>query len=109
MMLLTIIFGLLAGFFAGNGLPYYAEGSARRDGNPSPFPNSPFVSVIIGWVAFVVAGVFWWLAQVPSHPLAGWISVAVGVLVVGLIHARNWPTQSVVALKGTRSDPASLM
>jgi hypothetical protein len=93
-MLLTVVFGLLAGFFAGDGLPYYAEGSARRDGNPSPFGKSPVVNVIIGWAAFVVAGVFGWLAQIPSHPVAGGISVAVGVLVVGLIHARVWPRKS---------------
>jgi hypothetical protein len=90
-MVLTVVFGLLAGFFAGNGLPYYAEGSAGRHGNPSPFSKSSVANVIIGWAAFVLAAVFWWLAQVPNNPLAGWISIAIGVLVVGLIHARNWP------------------
>jgi hypothetical protein len=87
---LTILLAFVAGFFAGNGLPYYLRGSVGDGRNPSPFRDSPAVSVVVGWGAFAIAGVAWAFAGVGSHPLAAWISAAAGVLAVGLIHARTW-------------------
>jgi hypothetical protein len=89
-MLPTVLLGFVAGFFAGNGLPYYTEGSIGHGVNPSPFRQSPVANVILGCAAFVVAGIAWAFAHVSRHPLAGYSAAAVGVLVVGLIHARTW-------------------
>ena len=89
-MALTITLAFVAGFFAGNGLPYYTEGSAGRGVNPSPFPNSAVVNVIVGWFALVVAGVSAYFADIPAHPVPGMVAVAAGWLAVGLIHANNW-------------------
>lgn len=88
-MLTTVLLALVAGFCAGNGLPYYNLGSIGGT-NPTPFGQSASVNVVVGWVMFVVAAICWRLAHVPSHPMAGYAAAAVGVLAVGLVHARIW-------------------
>lgn len=47
-MFLTIALAAVGGFMVGNGLPYYLEGSAGRGRNPSPFPDRPWVAVLVG-------------------------------------------------------------
>jgi hypothetical protein len=89
-MILTAVVAFLAGFFLGNGLPYYVQGSVGRGVNPSPFPDSPAVNVTVGWVALIIGGICLYLADVPAHPIAGVAAGAVGVLLVGLIHSREW-------------------
>jgi hypothetical protein len=89
-MVLTIALAFVAGFFAGNGLPYYTEGSAGRGVNPSPFPDSSVVNVIVGSTALLIAGVAAYVADIPARPVPGVIAAAAGWLTVGLIHARNW-------------------
>jgi hypothetical protein len=89
-MLLTVFLALVAGFFAGNGLPYYLQGSLGEGRNPSPLPDRPAVSVAVGLGAFVIAGVAWAFADVPAHPGPGWGAAAAGLLAVGLTHARTW-------------------
>ncbi|TDE11780.1 hypothetical protein [Jiangella asiatica] len=91
-MLLTTLLAFVAGFFAGNGLPYYMEGSTGRTTNPSPFGHGATINVVIGWFGLVIAGVAWYFADVAEHPEAGWSAAALGVLAVGLVHARNWQT-----------------
>ncbi|MGI5243695.1 hypothetical protein [Dactylosporangium sp. CA-139066] len=89
-MPLTVLLALVAGLFAGNGLPYYLRGSIGEGRNPSPFPDRPAVAVASGVACFLIAGTAWAFAGVGAHPLAGWLATAAGVLVVGLIHARTW-------------------
>ncbi|GGM08807.1 hypothetical protein ACFFX1_01695 [Dactylosporangium sucinum] len=89
-MLLSAVLGFVAGFFAGNGLPYYLQGSTGNGHNPSPFRDSPAVSVATGWGAFMIAGAAWWHADAAHHPLPAWLAAAAGVLAVGLIHSRTW-------------------
>ncbi|PZF80171.1 hypothetical protein [Jiangella anatolica] len=89
-MILTVLLAFVAGFFAGNGLPYYVEGSTGRTTNPSPFGDGAVVNVVTGWGGLVIAGFAWYFADVPEHPWPGWIAAALGVLAVGLIHARLW-------------------
>jgi hypothetical protein len=48
-MLITIGLAFVAGFFAGNGLPYYAQGSTGDGRHPGPFRDSP-VSQMVGAV-----------------------------------------------------------
>lgn len=88
-MLTTVALAFMAGFFVGNGLPYYILGSTGGT-NPTPFGQSAAVNVVVGWVAFIVAAICWHSAHVSGHPLAGYAAAAVGLLAVGLIHARNW-------------------
>ena len=89
-MLLTIALAFLAGFFLGNGLPYYTQGSTGESRHPGPFPDSPVVSVSVGSGAFIVAAIAWHFAHVNNHPLPGYAAAALGVLAVGLVHTRTW-------------------
>lgn len=88
-MLTTALLALVAGFCAGNGLPYYNLGSTGQT-NPTPFGRSSTVNVAVGWGMFVVAALCWRSAHVAGHPVAGYAAAATGLLAVGLIHARNW-------------------
>ncbi|GAA2395828.1 hypothetical protein [Dactylosporangium salmoneum] len=89
-MPLTVLLALVAGFFAGNGLPYFLQGSLGEGRNPSPFPDHPAVSVATGLGCFLIAGAAWHFADVPAHPWPGRLAAALGLLIVGLIHARTW-------------------
>lgn len=90
-VLMTVFLAFVAGFFAGNGLPYFLAGSTGEGGNPAPFGDSAVVNVVVGWTAiFVIAAACWHFARVSDHPLPGYSAAAAGVLVVGLIHARVW-------------------
>ena len=91
-MVLTVVLGFVAGFFAGNGIPYYIAGSTGSGVSPSPFRQTPVTNVIVGWIALVIAGVAWMFTDTHAHPLPTYAAAAVGVLAVGLIHARNWGT-----------------
>jgi hypothetical protein len=89
-MLVTVGLAFVGGFFVGNGLPYYAQGSTGDGRHPGPFPDLPIVSVLSGWGAFIIAAVAWNFAHVSNHPLPGYTAAALGVLTVGLIHTRTW-------------------
>ena len=103
-MPLTVLLAFAAGFFAGNGLPYYLQGSLGEGRNPSPFPDRPAVAVVTGVGCFLIAGAAWAFADVATHPLAGWLAAGAGVLAVGLTHARTWRRADSW---GKRSRPAS--
>lgn len=90
-MITTVLLAYLAGFFAGNGLPYYHLGSTGRT-NPTPFVQSATVNVTIGWVAFVIAATCWHYAHIPDHAVLGYAATGVGLLTVGLIHAATGAT-----------------
>ncbi|GAA3293914.1 hypothetical protein [Streptomyces cinereospinus] len=89
-MLGTVLLAFAAGFWAGNGLPYYVAGSTGDRTAPSPFRPSAVTNVLTGWLMLLVAGVCWHYADTDAHPLPGHGAAAAGVLLVGLIHARLW-------------------
>jgi hypothetical protein len=91
-MLVTIVLALVAGFFAGNGLPYYVAGSTGDGMNPSPFPDRPRVNVLVGCAAVAIGAVAWAFTDTTSHPIAAYSSAGLGALAVGLIHSGNWRT-----------------
>jgi hypothetical protein len=105
--LITVVLAFVAGFFAGNGLPYYAQGSVGYGRNPGPFPDSPMVSVLGGWGAFVVAAVALNFAHVGAHPLPGCAAAALGVLAVGLIHTRTWRSPNPWGKRTVRQEPSA--
>lgn len=86
-----MLLAFVAGFLAGDGIAYYLQGSTGYRDHPLPLRKSPAVNVVIGWVLLVLAATAGWFAHLSDHPLAGCIAAAVGVLVVGLVHARIWP------------------
>lgn len=86
---MTIMLGFLAGFCAGNGLPYYHFGSTGAT-HATPLGDSSAMNVLLGWAMFVVAAICWHFAHVPDHPLSGYTAAATGLLAVGVHHARGW-------------------
>lgn len=82
----VILLGLLGGVLAGNALPHFVRGITRRD-YPCAFGNGPIPNLIAGWTGFVLAALVLWLADLPTHPLVAFLSVSVGVLLIGLFHA----------------------
>jgi hypothetical protein len=89
-MLSTVALAFIAGFFAGNGLPYYVAGSTGEGTNPGPFPDSPVLNVLAGCAGLTIAAICWSAADVHAHALAGWLAALAGVASVGMIHARLW-------------------
>ncbi|OIV37028.1 hypothetical protein BIV57_13125 [Mangrovactinospora gilvigrisea] len=89
-MLTTLLLAFAAGFCAGNGLPYYTAGSTGEKSSPSPWRESAAGNVLTGSFLLAAAAVCWHYAHVSDHPAAGWPATAVGVVLVGLIHARLW-------------------
>jgi hypothetical protein len=89
-MITTVVLAFTAGFCAGNGLPYYVMGSVGDGVSPSPLRPSAAGNVVNGVILLGAAAVSWHYAHVSDHPWAGWAAAGVGVLSVGLIHARLW-------------------
>lgn len=89
-MIQSVLAAFVAGFFAGNGLPYYIAGSTGEGVNPSPFRDAPAVNVGVGWVGVGLGFVAWQFVDPNTWWWASYGSAAFGVLVVGLIHARLW-------------------
>jgi hypothetical protein len=89
-MWMSSLAGFDAGFFGGNGLPYYLAGSTGEGVNPSPFPNTPRVNVVVGWFGLAAGVAAWQFTDTQAHGGAACASGLLGALVVGLIHARVW-------------------
>lgn len=85
----TVVLDFVAGFFAGNGLPYYIAGSTGQGENRT-LRDSPTVNVVLGCSGMAIGGVAWAFADAHAHPALGYPAGALGVLTVGLIHARVW-------------------
>ena len=89
-MFSTIALTFVAGFFGGNGLPYYVAGSHGEGINPGPFADTPVANVLMGCSCLAIAGACWGLADISDHALPGSLAALAGVALVGLIHARLW-------------------
>lgn len=98
-MILSIAFGFVAGFFVGNGLPYYVHGSFGEE-HRFLLGRSPVANVLAGCGAMTIGALAWIAIHDDGHTGPALCAVLVGVLVVGLIHARVWKAQ------GARSDDA---
>jgi hypothetical protein len=90
LMLVTILCAFVAGFFVGNGLPYYIAGSTGEGTNPSPFSDSASVNVLVGLGALGIGALGWHFADVEHYRRTAYTVAALGILSVGLIHARLW-------------------
>ncbi len=89
-MIVSILLGFVAGFFAGNGLPYFITGSFAKEHQLLLGGKSAYANVVAGVILFAIAALGWHFADVKDHPAAVYISTLLVVLVVGLIHARDW-------------------
>jgi hypothetical protein len=84
-MLVSIIISFFAGVFAGNGVPHFVQGVTRGT-YPCLFGNSSLPNLVAGWMSFVIAVVLLQLIDF-TYPLVAEISIAIGVLLIGLFHA----------------------
>ena len=89
-MVAAILLGFAAGFFAGNGLPYFITGGFAKEHQLLLGGKSAYANVIVGVILFAIAAFSWHFADIKDHSIAVHISALLGVLAVGLIHARNW-------------------
>src|SRR4051794_14017917 len=87
---LPVGLGFAAGFWAGNGLPHYVAGSTGDSTGPGPFRPSATADVLCGWMMLAAAAVCRPFADTATHPVPAYAAAAVGVLLVGLVHARLW-------------------
>ena len=85
-MLQTIGLSFLAGVMGGNGIPHFVKGITKEP-YPNVLGNGPIPNVISGWAALVIAVLLFRWSQADLHPLAAFISTAMGVLLIGLFHA----------------------
>ncbi|MFD0203413.1 hypothetical protein ACFVG9_21850 [Saccharothrix carnea] len=81
-----MILAFLAGVTAANATPHFVRGITKRP-FPTPFGPSPVVNFVAGWAMYVLAALLAVWADMPAHPVAAGIAVAVGVLLMGLFHA----------------------
>ena len=89
-MVASILLGFVAGFFAGNGLPYFITGGFAKEHQLLLGGKSAYANVIAGVILFAIAAFCWHFADAKDHPIAVYMSALFGVLAVGLIHARDW-------------------
>jgi uncharacterized membrane protein YeaQ/YmgE (transglycosylase-associated protein family) len=82
----TIVLGLLAGIFAGNGVPHFVRGITKQT-YPMVFGNGPVPNLIAGWTGLVVAAYLAHLSRTYQHPHVALAAIAIGVLIIGLFHA----------------------
>ncbi len=85
-MWLTIALSFLSGVFGGNARPHFIRG-ITREAYPNVIGGSPIVNLVTGWAGLVVTGLLVHWARMELHPVAAFIAVAIGLLLIGLFHA----------------------
>jgi hypothetical protein len=86
-MLSTIALCFVAGVLAANATPHFVKGITKEQ-FPTPFSPAPLPNLIGGWAMYVVAALLLLWAHAAQHPLAALIAGALGVLPMGIFHAR---------------------
>ena len=82
----TILFSFLAGLLGGNAVPHFVKGITKEN-YPNVLGNSPVPNFVSGWAALVITALLINWAQVEQYPLAAFIFVSLGVLLIGLFHS----------------------
>ncbi len=85
-MILTIVLSFLAGVVGGNAFPHFVKG-ITRESFPNVFGGSPMSNLIAGWVGFLLAVALGCFIDFTRFPLIALGSIAVGVLLIGILHA----------------------
>jgi hypothetical protein len=82
----TILLSPLAGALGANATPHFVKGITNET-YPNVFGGSPISNLIAGWAGLVIAALLVSLADVRREPVWAFISGAMGVLLMGLLHA----------------------
>jgi hypothetical protein len=83
----TILLSFVAGVFAANGTPHFVKGITKEE-FPTIFGSGPLVNLLAGWAMYVLAAIAVLAAHVDRHPVAALVSGAIGLLVMGVFHAK---------------------
>lgn len=83
----AILLGLLAGLMIGNGIPHFIKG-ITKERYPCAFGGGPVPNLVAGWTGICLGALALTAADLPAEPWPGGVAIAVGVLLIGLFHAR---------------------
>ncbi|MCT9929689.1 hypothetical protein N5079_05575 [Planotetraspora sp. A-T 1434] len=83
----TAVLSFLAAVFGTNAVPHFVKGITKEP-FPTPFGPSPVINLVAGWGMFCLAGLLFAAADVRHDPRLAAVAAAVGVLLMGLFHAR---------------------
>jgi drug/metabolite transporter (DMT)-like permease len=83
----TIVLCFIAGVLAANATPHFVKGITKEQ-FPTPFSAAPLPNLVGGWAMYVAAALILLPAHVNEHPLAALMAGALGVLLMGIFHAR---------------------
>jgi hypothetical protein len=83
----TVGLSFLAGVLGANAVPHFVKGITKET-YPTIFGSSPVVNLIAGWSGLVLTALCVSWAHVGRHPGWGLTFGAIGVLLMGLFHAR---------------------
>jgi hypothetical protein len=83
----TVGLSFLAGLLGANAVPHFVKGITKET-YPSVFGSSPVVNLIAGWAGLVLATLCVHGAHIGRYPVWGLVFGALGVLLMGLFHAR---------------------
>lgn len=90
-MIGVLIVGFISGALFTNGVPHFVKGiTGEKHQTPFGKPSSAVRNVVWGWLNMIIAVLVWHLATMRLHPRATFVSVAIGVLLVGVSLADNW-------------------
>lgn len=82
----TAILGFLAGVMCANSIPHFVRG-ITKESYPNLLGNSPVPNLVAGWAMLVAAALLGRWAHAERYPALAFVSVALGVLLMGLFHA----------------------
>lgn len=81
----TIAFSFLAGLMGTNALPHLIKGIVGEE-FPNLLGNSPLRNALAGVTGILLTALFTLWADMPSHPWAAAISIAIGAYVMAVFH-----------------------
>jgi hypothetical protein len=83
----TIILSFLAGLMGGNAIPHFVKGITKEN-YPNVLGNSPVPNLVAGWSALIITVLLIHWARIEQYPDWALVFGALGVLLIGLFHAR---------------------
>ena len=83
----TVVLAFLSGVIGGNAFPHFVRG-ITREAYPNVFGNGPVTNVVTGWAGLVIAAALAYYANFQHNPLESLLIGSLGVLLMGLFHAR---------------------
>ena len=87
-MFQAIALGLLAGLMIGNGTPHFVKG-ITKERYPTVFGSGPVPNLVAGWAGICLGASALLAADLPAARGPGGAATAVGVLLMGLFHAKG--------------------